>query len=99
MHGTYVARTASGLYEQADAGYGEIQFALGDRRASTRMVTDEGALETIFDLAGLKPDEENEVLYTGHPLQTQPGGAAPIFYGVWPALVAITGFTVTRRRT
>jgi hypothetical protein len=99
LHVTYVARTASGLYEQADPGYGEIQYALGTRRTGNRMVTDEGALEAIFEVAGTKPDEENEVLYTGHPLQTQPGGAAPIFYGIWPALVAIAGFTVTRRTT
>lgn len=96
---TYVARTTSGLYEQADQGYGEIQYTLGGRRASTRMVTDEGALETIFDLAGTKPDEENETPYMGHPLETQPRGAAPVFYGVWPALVTVTGFAVTRRRT
>jgi ABC-2 type transport system permease protein len=96
---TYTARTGSGLYEQADPGYGEVWYELDGRRASSRMVTDEGVLETIFGLAGVAPPDGNEAAYQGHPLEARPVGAALAFYGVWPVAVAGAGFMVMRRRT
>jgi len=95
----YVARTASGLYELADPGYGEIWYEMSGRREMSRMVTDEGVLESIFAVANITPSDENETPYMGHPLVAEPKGAALIFYGVWPVAVATIGFVLARRRT
>lgn len=94
----YVARTASGLYEQADPGYGEIWYEVSGHRQMSRMVTDEGVLESIFAAANVTPSSENETPYLGHALVAEPKGAALIFYGVWPVAVATTGFVLARRR-
>jgi len=95
----YVSRTSTGLYEQTDSGYGEIVYSLGGRQSSTRVVTDEGALETIFDLAGMAPPAETEAPYMGHPFVGRAAYAAIIFYGLWPALVGAAGFMIARRHT
>ena len=73
---TYVARTSSGLYEQADPGYGEIWYTIGGQPRSSRVMTDEGVLETIFDVAGVStPAESKTSAYMGHPLVARPTGA------------------------
>jgi hypothetical protein len=95
----YTARTASGLYEQADPGYGEIHYSIGDRRGTSRIVTDEGVLEAIFETAGVKPPADSEAPYNGHPLDVKPTGAALVFYGIWPAAVAGLGYLATRSKT
>jgi ABC-type transport system involved in multi-copper enzyme maturation permease subunit len=94
---TYTSSTSLGLYEQAAPGYGEIWYELGGRRAMSRMTTAEGVLETIFGLAGVTPASENELGAAGHPLVARPVGAAVVFYGVWPAVVAGLGMFVFRR--
>jgi ABC-2 type transport system permease protein len=96
---TYTARTASGLYEQSDEGYGEIRYSLAGRTESSRIVTDEGALETIFKLAGIKRADEDEMPYRGRPLVARPTGAIFVFHVLWPVSVALIGFGVVRRRT
>ena len=96
---TYVSRTSSGLYEGADPGYGEIWYELGGRRTLNRATTDEAVLETIFELAGVSPGEEDEQAFPGYPLDAQPVGAAVMFYGVWPAVIAGLGFGKLRRPT
>lgn len=92
-----VSRTSSGLFEQADPGYGEITYEMNGKSLMNRAVTDEAALETIFDLTGAPPDEGNESEFSGHPLVARPSRAGTIFYGVWPAAVLGLGLLVTRR--
>jgi ABC-2 type transport system permease protein len=93
----YLSRTSTGLYEQTDPGYGEIVYSIGGRQSSTRVVTDEGALETIFDLAGIAPPSEIDAPYMGHPFVGRAAYAGIIFYVLWPALVGAAGFVVPRR--
>ena len=84
----YVSATSIGLFEQNTPHYGEIWYELGGRREMSRVTTAEGALETIYTLAGVKPPLENEdAIFRGHPLAVPPTGAAAVFYGIWPALV------------
>ncbi len=84
----YTSRTSTGLYEQQDPGYGEIWYDLGGKRVMSRVITEEGVLETILGLAGVPAADENEGPIMGHPLVTQPAGAAMAFYFIWPAIVA-----------
>ncbi len=93
----YVARTSSGLYEQADPGYGEIWYSLNGHRVMSRMVTDEGVLETVLGLAGVVPAADQDQEFTGHPLSARPVGAGLLFYGVWPVVVAGLGALFWRR--
>jgi ABC-2 type transport system permease protein len=94
----YVSATTTGLFEQTAAHYGEIWYDLGGRKTMSRVTTTEGVLEAIYELAGVAPPAENdEELFRGHPLATPPKGAATVFYGIWPALVAATGFFVRSR--
>jgi ABC-2 type transport system permease protein len=95
----YISRTSSGLYESADPGYGEIWYDIGGRRTLNRATTDEAVLETIFELAGVSPGEEDEQAFPGYPLDARPVGAAVMFYGVWPAVMAGLGFGKLRRPT
>jgi ABC-type transport system involved in multi-copper enzyme maturation permease subunit len=93
----YVAATSTGLFEQASAHYGEIWYDLDGRRAMSRSTTAEGVLETIFDLAGVVPGAVTDAdIFRGHPLAVPPKGAAALFYGVWPALVAAGAFVTLR---
>src|SRR5205085_9334151 len=81
---SYTSRTGTGLFEQSDPGYGEITYALGGKRDSSRVITDDGVVETILALAGVSPSEEDAGGYRGHPLVARPAGAALVFYGIWP---------------
>jgi len=96
---TYVAKSASGIYESSDPGYGEIWYELAGRRTMSRTVTDEGVLETIFALGGVSPAPDPEMAFPGHPLAARPAGAAAIFYGLWPGAVALAGLFALRGRT
>jgi hypothetical protein len=92
----YIARTTQGLYEEADPGYGEIWYSVGGRRAMSRLVTDEGVLETIFALSGSQP-AEGEPEYSGDPLVAEPRWAGVVFYGAWP--IAVLGAAVFSARS
>jgi hypothetical protein len=94
----YVSSTSIGLFEQTNAGYGEIWYDLGGRKTMSRTTTAEGVLEAIYSLAGMtEPVENDDSIFRGHPLAVPPKGATAVFYGIWPALVAAGGF-FTRRR-
>ena len=80
----YVARTSIGLFEQADAGYGEIHYEMNGRRATTRLTTAESALDAIYSIADVERGEDDDPPFEGHPLAATPAGAALIFYGLWP---------------
>ncbi len=95
----YVSATSIGLFEQTSAGYGEVWYELGGKRAMNRLTTEEAVLETIYGLAGITPPKETEPSFAGHPLIASPRGAAVVFFGLWPAIVAGFGVFVFRRRT
>jgi hypothetical protein len=94
---TYVSATSTGLFEQTRDKYGEIEYALGSQSASSRSITTDGVLESVFTLAGLTPPAESEDdVFRGHPLAARPRGAAIIFYGAWPLMVAVLAVMVQR---
>jgi hypothetical protein len=94
---TYVSATSTGLFEQTTEKYGEIEYALGSQSASSRSITTDGVLESVFTLAGVTPPgESSDDVFRGHPLAARPRGAAIIFYGAWPLVVAVLAFMVQR---
>ena len=94
----YVSATSIGLFEQTRPHYGEIWYELGGRREMSRSTTAEGMLETIYDLAGVKPPvESDDAIFRGHPLAVPPKGAATVFYGIWPAVVIASAFFARRK--
>ncbi len=93
----YLSATSIGLFEQTNPGYGEIWYFLGGRSAMSRVTTAEGALETVYSLAGVAPPREDEdAVFRGHPLAAPPKYAGLIFYGAWPAIFVACAF-LTRR--
>jgi hypothetical protein len=96
---SFVARTATGLYEQADPGYGEIRCRVGPRAGMTRAVTDEALVETLLQTAGVSPRDEIDLPYRGRPLSVQPAGAAGIFFFMWPVVTAGLWIVSTRRQS
>jgi ABC-2 type transport system permease protein len=94
----YVSGTTTGLFEQADAHYGEIWYNLGGKRTVGRTTTTDGVLDAIYELAGIQPPQEGEAGHRGHPLAAQPTGAAALFYVIWPLGVLALGVFSHRRR-
>ena len=99
LHVRYESATSVGLFEQTAPHYGEIWYELGGKKEMSRATTAESALETIYDLAGVKPPAENDDIFRGHPLAVAPKGAAAVFYGIWPALIVVSAFLVRRRHS
>ena len=98
MEVRYVSSTSIGLFEQTAPHYGEIWYELAGRRTMSRVTTAEGVLESIYELAGVKPPAEDEAsIFRGHPLAVPPKGAATVFYGIWPAVIVATALFVRRR--
>ncbi|HUR20938.1 MAG TPA: hypothetical protein VMZ90_09040 [Vicinamibacterales bacterium] len=94
----YVARTSVGLFEQNTEHYGEIIYTLGGKQATSRIVSADGVLETIYELAGVTPpDVGGEAVFRGHPLAVPPRHAGTVFYGVWLAVVTAGAFVRYRR--
>ncbi len=95
---TYVSASSIGLFEQTNAGYGEIWYFLGGRREMSRATTAEGVLEAIYAVAEIKPPQEDEnAVYRGHPLAIRPTGAAAMFYGVWPGFVLFIAILLRKK--
>ncbi len=98
LHVDYLSATSIGLFEQTSEGYGEIRYHLGGKSTTSRATTAEGVLEAIYSLADVTPAAENgEDIFRGHPLAVRPAGAAAVFYGVWPAVVLLSGVLVRRK--
>lgn len=94
----YVSATSVGIFEQNTEHYGEIVYSLDGKQATSRLVTTEGVLDTIYALAGVTPPSEDDTdVFRGHPLAAPPRHAAAVFYGLWPAAVA-TGVLARYRR-
>lgn len=95
---SYVARTATGLYEQADPGYGEIRYSLGGRTVTTRAVTDDALAESIVELAGITVNDDQETPYRGRPLTATPVLASAVFFIAWPVTTGGLWLFTSRRR-
>ncbi|MEO8382175.1 MAG: ABC transporter permease subunit [Acidobacteriota bacterium] len=80
----YAGRSA--LFED-DQRYGTIVYRLGTKEVVSRSTTEEIVLDDLEQLAGLTPPQREESFYPGYPLNTEPRGAAPLFYLAWPVLV------------
>jgi hypothetical protein len=93
----YVSATSIGLFEQTNAGYGEIWYELGGRRTMSRVTTEEGVLEAIYSLTGVVPPTESaEPVFRGHPLAVPARGAGIFFYLLWPVVVIFGGILARR---
>jgi len=93
----YVSATSIGLFEQANAGYGEIRYEMAGRRTMSRVTTAEGVLEAIYGVAGVAPPVESGEVFRGHPLAVPPKGAGTIFYVLWPSIFLASAISIRRR--
>jgi ABC-2 type transport system permease protein len=94
----YISATSIGLFEQTNAGYGEIWYTLNGNKTMTRATTAESVLESIYNLAGIKPPvESDDDVFRGHPLASPPRGAGIVFYLLWPVVILL-GAILSRRR-
>lgn len=97
---TYVSASTTGLFEQANDHYGEIEYDLGDEHSVNRKTTTGGVLDTIYSMAGLDaPDEFNNYDFRGHPLRAPPDGASMVFYVLSPLAVIAAALLYRRRGT
>jgi hypothetical protein len=106
----YVSATSIGLFEQTNAGYGEIWYEMDGRRTMSRVTTEEGVLEAIYSVAGVALPKESpgsragsaesgESVFRGHPLAVPARGAGAFFYLLWPVVVIFGGMIVKSRTT
>jgi len=94
----YISATSIGLFEQTNAGYGEIWYALSGRKTMSRVTTAEGVLEAIYSLAGVAPPPESEETeFRGHPLAVPAKWAGTVFYVLWPGVFLAGGILVRTR--
>ena len=95
----YVSATSVGLFEQTADKYGEIWYELDGKKSMSRITTAEGVLEAVFTLAGIAaPPESDEDIFRGYPLAARPRGAAWLFYGAWPLIIAGIAIVFQRRQ-
>ena len=93
----YAVGSRTGLFERADDHYGEVWYALGDRKTMTHSATEPIVLELLYQLANVAPPvQREEKSFTGYPLAAYPTGAALIYYLLWPMTLAL--FWGLRRR-
>ena len=84
----YSAATRTGLFEQARDHYGEVRYELSGKTVVNRTTTEDGVLESIYEVAGIHAAAATEGdIFRGHPLAVEPDGAAALFYGIWPAAI------------
>jgi hypothetical protein len=93
----YTSTTSTGLFEQANAGYGEIWYEFNGRKAMRRAATAEATLEAIYSVAGIAPPLESDDVFRGHPLAIPTTGASILFYFVWPGLFLASAILARRR--
>jgi ABC-2 type transport system permease protein len=83
---SYPLAGRSGLFEN-DARYGQIFYRLDARTAMSRSTTEEIVLETIYELARVRPPVREPARYPGYPLAKRARGAALVFYLLWPMII------------
>ena len=57
----YISATSIGLFEQTAEHYGEVWYEMGGRRVLNRLTTPEAVLETIFEVANVKPPDRETI--------------------------------------
>jgi ABC-2 type transport system permease protein len=93
----YAARGSSGLFARPGEHYGEVWYAVGQRRAMSRSTTEAIVLETVYGLAGITPPTDPaSSAYPGYPLAARPSGAALAFYFLWPIAVIVVWWWARR---
>jgi len=98
----YVSATSTGLFEQSNDQYGEVWYELDGRKVVSRITTAEGVRDAVFDVANLQippGSQPAEEMFRGYPLATEPRGAAPVFFGVWPVVIVVIAFAVQWRNS
>ncbi|MDB4889517.1 MAG: hypothetical protein JWL61_1372 [Gemmatimonadetes bacterium] len=96
----YAAKGRSGLFEKPADHYGEVWYALGNKRAMTRSATEEIVLETIYEVAGIPaPTSRDGATYPGYPLATTPQHVSLVFFILWPLAIAAAWWWLRRRKT
>ncbi|MCX6590416.1 MAG: ABC transporter permease [Acidobacteria bacterium] len=94
----YQSATSTGLFEQSNAGYGEIWYLYQGRQQMSRVTTADGVLESIYEIAQVQlPGDVPETVFRGHPLAVLPAGASTVFYGLWPGLTLLSGILIRRQ--
>jgi hypothetical protein len=98
----YAANTRLGLFEADEDHYGEVWYAMGDRKVMSKSTTVPIVLEEIYNLAGVtppaRPEQPTEEDYPGYPLAARPQGASWIFYAAWPVIMALAWWLIRRPR-
>ena len=70
--------------------------------AASRITTAEGVRDAVFDVANLQippGSQPADEIFRGYPLSTRPRGAAAVFFGVWPLVIAGIGFAAQWRNS
>ena len=94
----YAAKGRSGLFERPADHYGEVWYALGDKRAMTRSATEEIVLETLYEVAGIPaPTSRDGWTYPGYPLAAVPQHVWLVFFLLWPMAVAAAWWWLRRK--
>jgi ABC-2 type transport system permease protein len=95
----YAAGSRTGLFENPEEHYGEIWYEMDGRRNMERSTIEPVVLEQIYKLARVAPPARaRREEFAGYPLPARPAWAALIFYGLWPAAVALAWWLERRRR-
>jgi len=93
----YVSGSQSGLFANSEDHYGEIWYEMGGRKTVDRSTIEEVVLDQIYQLAGLSsPERSGDNQFPGYPLATQPRKAALVFYLLWPLVVVIAWWRMSR---
>jgi ABC-2 type transport system permease protein len=97
---TYAARSRTGLFESSEESrYGEVWYAVGERKALLRSTTGPIVLEKLYELAGVPAPAGNaEPAYPGYPMPNPPRHAGAVFYVAWPLAAGLAFFLSRGRR-
>jgi hypothetical protein len=95
-----IAEAPKGLLTPAgDDRYGLVLYDYGGRHDESRSTSFREVLPLLFRLAGVTPERIEAVDYPGHTLVADARPAAPWFYAVPPALVALVWWWARRPGT
>ena len=98
MRVEYPAQSGTGLFAGGGAGYGEVWYDLGGKRAMNRSSAETTVLATIYELAGVPEPQRGESAYPGYPLRARAAAWQVIVLAAgWP-LAVLAGWLAFRRR-
>ena len=95
---TRVGPSRSVLFGDGDDGYGQVEYAYGASRVTSRSTSEREVLPLLFELAGAaRPSTAGVVDYPGHPHVADARSASVWLYAGAPFLIAC-GWTWVRVR-